>query len=385
MRHRTRHGFTLVELLVVIAIIGILIALLLPALQIAREAARRAQCTNNIKQLTLACHTHLESHGNFPPGVPLCVPKDKLHAQGGTQELGHCSGPSWLGGLLAFIDQGALADQLMRCLEEEWSAPDDCEHDDELASGWGRIGVTTPHNFICPSADEMDPAKRCCSPAVHSLENLSKGNYVANFGGMNNQSFRKDAETPAGGLVLDDNQPPAQWRISGRQRWMAGAFQPELNDRELFDGNQGEAGHTAGEWKMGSRTGRNPSDFKDGVSNTLFISEILGWDSTRDTRGVWLAQTMGGSAFSAKWGPNSPELDRVVACDTTIPVGDPRKCEQGSNTDVWASPRSRHSGDGVVCSLGDGSVTYFNSSIDLAVWRALATRAGQEPVEVPQN
>src|SRR5262249_24576202 len=87
---RHHRGFTLIELLVVIAIIAVLIALLLPAVQSAREAARRAQCTNNLKQIGLAMHNYESTNGTLPPGVKGC-----------------CWG-TWLVFILPYVEQGPL-------------------------------------------------------------------------------------------------------------------------------------------------------------------------------------------------------------------------------------------------------------------------------------
>ncbi len=102
VNHFQRRGFTLIELLVVIAIIAILIALLLPAVQQAREAARRSQCKNNLKQLGLALHNYHEAFGSFPPG--------QIRGYSGGIEYGN--GASWGAMILPYMDQAPLYNQL---------------------------------------------------------------------------------------------------------------------------------------------------------------------------------------------------------------------------------------------------------------------------------
>lgn len=141
---RKRHGFTLVELLVVIAIIGILIALLLPAVQAAREAARRSQCTNNLKQIALAVHNYHDTYKVFPIG-------------NWTTAYG-----TWLVSLLPFIEQQALADRY-----QPWPVG---------YSAAGNLPVTTVQlaAYTCPSDSNSANASLYSGVTFH--------NYVANYG-----------------------------------------------------------------------------------------------------------------------------------------------------------------------------------------------------------
>ena len=97
-----RRGFTLIELLVVIAIIGVLIALLLPAVRAAREAARRAQCTNNLKQMGLGLHNYEAVAGVFPPSDVIAKPGSRLTTRGFSV---HCR-------ILPFMEQGVAFNAL---------------------------------------------------------------------------------------------------------------------------------------------------------------------------------------------------------------------------------------------------------------------------------
>jgi prepilin-type N-terminal cleavage/methylation domain-containing protein/prepilin-type processing-associated H-X9-DG protein len=134
---RRSKGFTLVELLVVIAIIGVLVALLLPAVQAAREAARRSQCANNLKQLALAMHNYHDVHRSFTFGY-------KAEAAGQSHRR-HC----WYQSILRFIEQGAYYDQYVA-----WPDAYEIEYIHRLPRSIAGIVVS---GMVCPS-DPSSPA-----------------------------------------------------------------------------------------------------------------------------------------------------------------------------------------------------------------------------------
>lgn len=107
-RRRGNAGFTLVELLVVIAIIGILVALLLPAIQAAREAARRSQCVNQLRQMIVAMHNHVSAYGAFPTGGVEPWPEIEDYASGGKPFGPEKQGLSWAFQILPFLEEGAV-------------------------------------------------------------------------------------------------------------------------------------------------------------------------------------------------------------------------------------------------------------------------------------
>jgi len=152
MTKNMRRGFTLVELLVVIAIIGVLVALLLPAVQAAREAARRTSCQNNLKQLGLAMHNYHDTYRSFPYG--------HINSAASSTDV-NVSGLGWLKATLPYIEQDNLNSQ--------WNYTQTYHSGTNLALIRTKISA-----FLCPS-----------DPAISTWNSVPNYNYACNYGNTN--------------------------------------------------------------------------------------------------------------------------------------------------------------------------------------------------------
>ncbi len=182
-------GFTLVELLVVIAVIGVLISLLLPAVQAAREAARRVSCQNNLHQVGLAMHSYHGTFDQLPSGWLAEHDDDDHHATGGHHEEEHLPGWGWAAAILPQLEQTAIYGEI------NWDLPID--HDDHES-----IRQTPLPVYLCPSDPgdptffigeddhaghshahiEPEPGHNIDDHADHRLFLVAKANYVGVYG-----------------------------------------------------------------------------------------------------------------------------------------------------------------------------------------------------------
>jgi prepilin-type N-terminal cleavage/methylation domain-containing protein/prepilin-type processing-associated H-X9-DG protein len=324
-----RSAFTLVELLVVIAIIGVLVALLLPAVQAAREAARRMQCANNLKQLGLGLHNYHDVHKRFPPGAS----HGPAHIWG-DRYAGHHG--SFLARMLPFIEEQNLFNNINPKLA-------DPTMDSAMADGT-KVYQVKVATFICPSDETSDDWNGDQlyhgTPVSMQGQRAAQSNYGASMG---NQYF-------AGGPFLAD---PAR-------------FQGASDHGHDDTGQQisGVFGHTA--------FGASIAEIRDGTSKTIALGEVrpkCSWhvrDGWMHWNSLWIATT---TPINYPSCPNEPGFDSANA----TPLAGPK----------WAIEqafRSSHPG-GCHFLLADGSVHFLTETIDYETYQRLGARRDGLTVE----
>ncbi|WP_175517033.1 DUF1559 family PulG-like putative transporter [Planctomicrobium piriforme] len=186
MRHRS--GFTLIELLVVIAIIAILVALLLPAVQQAREAARRSQCKNNLKQFGLALHNYHDAFGYFPPGV---VSANTPTITAATAPTAKVQGFGWGMKLLPYLEHNGLSDQILVDADGGWSTTTSVTYTYGSYSWTYDVVTTLTNKFNFP------PVYKCPSDSTIDTSDNDKGQY-GNYVGVYDSTGVMDG---SGGVI----------------------------------------------------------------------------------------------------------------------------------------------------------------------------------------
>jgi prepilin-type N-terminal cleavage/methylation domain-containing protein/prepilin-type processing-associated H-X9-DG protein len=338
---RPRPAFTLIELLVVIAIIGILIALLVPAVQKVREAAARAQCQNNLKQLGLALHSYEGVNKSYPPAYVRTSGKQSGTAYGVSYPDNNWNGlPGWAWGtlLLPHLEQSALYNRLrldLPCWATE-NAP---------------LVKTKVSVFLCPSAlggSDGFPVEYEGSDVRHGTPFtptifFAHSHYVTNAG---------------------VHQP---W---GR----AAAYAYDFTVPEPIPANNNQLAPMDGPFYRDSRT--RVADVSDGLSQTVFLGEHSSYLSNKTWVGVvpgavtaprldlhpWPSENNGaGCLVGAHSGPDTHDHPQVIIHAPNNPFG--------HTDEMWAD----HPGGANVL-FGDGSVRFINQYIDPNTWVALSTR-----------
>jgi prepilin-type N-terminal cleavage/methylation domain-containing protein/prepilin-type processing-associated H-X9-DG protein len=326
-----RRGFTLIELLVVIAIIAILVSLILPAVQQAREAARRTSCRNNLKQIALALQNYDSNHQSFPPIGASINYAFSAQAQ-----------------LLPYCDQGSLHDLI----------------DFEVPLGRPDSGFNPPHDataevpisfFNCPS-DDIDSVK-----PVTFTRGRSSGTYP--FAGLN-YAINVGSGT---GRNVSYGEPTDGIAWAGSNVDFADVTDGASNTVAFAETLMGPGTDMRGEISprhvqkmLASGSGRGVGDmmaFRDRTlteSPEAFIASISDWKGTRGS--VWISGFgSGGGAINGWYTPNSSYPDLSIRAY------------------MVAGPRSLHAGMANVA-LCDGSVRGLSESIDVGVMRNLFSR-----------
>lgn len=328
-----RRAFTLIELLVVIAIIAILVALLLPAVQSAREAARRSQCKNNLKQIGLACHNYEDTHGQLPPTVT-----NMNGGLNGGLTWSNASRGSHMVRLLPFIDQEALYQNInFDTSGAAWGATN--MEASRLPDGTLVRHVSVP-GYMCPS----DPARERLGHSNRTNYVLSMGNQWMSSRGNWCTQWHNVNGTAAGTAGHGNTfNPDAVSGVISRYNWAAKFAQ-----------------------------------ITDGLANTILAGEIRPTCSDHAWNG-WLH-------WNATWVATTAPINYPILCRTEdagwpasppnglMPDGTPfTNCNRWDNWTTSQGFKSRHAG-GAHFVLGDGSVRFITENIDYGTYQNLGDR-----------
>lgn len=344
MKHT--KGFTLVELLVVIAIIGILIALLLPAVQAAREAARRMQCTNHLKQIALAVHNYIDGNRETLPPAAIARP-----GRGGPNQ----NGASWMIRLFPYVEQDALY--------SVWASPPAGKYwytgivDVDFAD----IRDSRISGFLCPS-----------DTYVHSesgkASSVSLYNYPGNMGNTNLGNYDDPDEVTS---VVTRKAYRGAFGLGKRMPYtLSGSTDPTLASGMTY---------TPCIITLGAIT--------DGTSNTMLFSEVVVPKADTSNFEGYVGRILycSGSGFTTHFQPNGKVdvcarkkwQDGSVGTDTQARIIGTN--DGAGNFSAIYTARSNHTG-GVNSALADGSVRFISETVDIDTWRAASTINGSESV-----
>jgi prepilin-type N-terminal cleavage/methylation domain-containing protein/prepilin-type processing-associated H-X9-DG protein len=350
------RGFTLVELLVVIAIIGVLVGMLLPAVQSAREAGRRIACSNNLHQVSLALLGYTDARKMFPLGVGF--QGERINCSPHNSETG--GRYNWAMSIMPFLELASLHDLI-----------DPRVHAGHLIVGGSysasstRACQTTIPVYGCPSDYHM-LASTDSTQQHWNWDRFTRSNYVGCF-------------SPHGFFIEPEADLPCLYVHNMNAGQRSTANPSVLADNPM----QTQPGRSIFNFPG---VQRKPASVTDGLSKTVMISEVISSGGNYcggyyDARGSWWVE--GGVAYTHYLTPNSPQDDLGDGAS----VGDvclsmkPRlvnvRAVAGGYPAVMYAARSYHPG-GVNAAYADGSVRFVNESISSAVWTSLGSMNGGE-------
>jgi prepilin-type N-terminal cleavage/methylation domain-containing protein len=334
-----RSGFTLVELLVVIAIIGILVALLLPAVQAAREAGRRSQCSNNLKQLALSMHNFHDTLKNrLPPGAGNDV------TPFGTGGAGW--GSSWMVYILPFMEQTAI--------HEQWQFHSSSGYTN--SNNMNLVGNATIPAFRCPSSPVPDR--------------------MVGRGGVNVRLMNVSYTGIAGSVMPGIATATPVYNVG----CCNGSGPLATDNGVLFAGSRiglgGITDGTSNTWMIGEQS----DHLRDANRQPVIAGYTAGYGNSGGLYGWTMGANHPTGGGQAGWGDG-----RHFNCTSVRyrinQTGFTNAAASGTNNDVGTNfpIMSAHPG-GVINALADGSNRFFSSQMDPVIINAFCTRAGGEPL-----